>query len=148
MPGAPANYGTLLSPQQVQLPRPGVLKGKWVLVQFDAAQCSEACEHKLYFMRQVRRAMGREVGRVERLWLLTDEGQPRPEVLAAIEGTVVVPARVVPDAERRFPAEAAQTDHVFLVDPLGNVMMRFPKDPDPVRVIKDLQRVLRLSRFG
>lgn len=147
-PGVAANYGTLLPPKPVALPQPGLLKGKWVLVQFDATACAEPCERKLYFMRQVRRAMGRDMGRVGRLWLTTDEGAVRPEVLAAIEGTVVAPERTVPDARQHFPAEGAVTEHLFLVDPIGNVMMRFPKDADPARVIKDLQRVLRLSRFG
>lgn len=147
-PGATANYGTLVPPKPVVLPQPGLLKGKWVLVQFDATACGEACERKLYIMRQARRATGREMDRVARLWLTTDEGAVRPELLAAIEGTVVAPQRAVGDPAANFPAEGALTDHLFLVDPLGNVMMRFPKEPDPNRLIKDLQRVLRLSRFG
>ena len=59
-----------------------------------------------------------------------------PELLAAIEGTHV--ARV---EDPRFARE-----HVYLVDPLGNLMLRFPRDPDPSRMIKDLQRLLRYSR--
>ena len=39
-------------------------------------------------------------------------------------------------------------DHIYLVDPLGNLMLRFPRDPDPSRMIKDLQRLLRYSRIG
>ena len=47
-----------------------------------------------------------------------------------------------------FPADGAVTDHIYLVDPLGNLMMRFPREPDPSRVIKDLQRLLKVSGFG
>ena len=71
-PGTTGNYGTLLRPQQVALPAAGELKGKWVLVQFDGGACDAGCERKLYFMRQVRRAQGKEMQRMARLWLLTD----------------------------------------------------------------------------
>jgi ferric-dicitrate binding protein FerR (iron transport regulator) len=147
-PGSAGNYGTLLRPQPVALPAAGALKGKWVLVQFDGGACDAACERKLYFMRQVRRAQGREMERVARLWLLTDSVQPAPRLLQAIEGTVVAPRNGIDAANGAFPAEGAVTDHIYLVDPLGNLMMRFPKDPDPARVIKDLQRLLRASSFG
>lgn len=143
-PGNPGNYGTLLAPRPVTLPAAGGLKGKWVLVQFDGGACDAGCERKLYIMRQVRRAQGREMPRVARLWLVTDAVTPRAQLLAAIEGTVLAPA----PAGAVFPAEGSVTDHIYLVDPLGNLMMRFPRDPDPTRVIKDLQRLLRASSFG
>ena len=143
-PGTAGNYGTLLTPKPVALPVPGELKGKWVLVQFDGGACDAGCERKLYFMRQVRRAQGREMPRVARLWLVTDAAQPRAELLAAIEGTVVAPA----PAGASFPAERSVTDHLYLVDPLGNLMMRFPRDPDPTKVINDIRRLLRASSFG
>ena len=144
VPGTTGNYGTLLPPRQVALPASGALKGKWVLVQFDGGACNAGCERKLYFMRQVRRAQGREMERVARLWLLTDAVQPSARLVAAIEGTVVAPL----PAGAGFPAEDARADHLYLVDPLGNLMMRYPREPDPARVIKDLQRLLKVSRFG
>jgi len=144
-PGTAGNYGTLLTPRPVVLPAAGELKGKWVLVQFDGGACDAGCERKLYFMRQVRRAQNREMQRVARLWLLTDQVQPKPELLKAIEGTVVAPRAGIDAA---FPAERSVTEHIYLVDPLGNLMMRFPREPDPARVIKDLQRLLKASSFG
>jgi hypothetical protein len=146
VPGAAGNYGTLLAPRPVALPALAALKGKWVLVQFDGGACAAACERKLYFMRQVRRAQGREMARVERLWLLTDATQPAPALLAAIEGTVISGEGAALAAS--FPAERAATEHIYLVDPLGNLMMRFPSDPDPSRVIKDLKHLLKFSGFG
>ena len=141
-PGTASNYGELIAPRPAPL---GELRGNWVLVIFDAAACDAYCEKKLYFMRQVRRAQGKDMDRVERLWLLTDGGKPRAEVLAAIEGTrVSVPQD--PSVPGSFPGNPA--DHIYLVDPLGNLMMRFPRDPDPSRMIKDLQRLLKYSRIG
>jgi len=145
VPGTTGNYGTLLAPRPVALPLPGALKGKWVLVQFDGGACDARCERKHYFMRQVRRAQGKEMQRIARLWLVTDGVPPRPELLAAIEGTIAIPSGALAAA---FPAEGAVTDHIYLLDPLGNLMMRFPRDPDPSRVIKDLQRLLKVSSFG
>jgi hypothetical protein len=145
-PGTTANYGELVTP-----PRPlggppfDALRGKWVLVSFDAAACDAYCERKLYFMRQVRRAQGKDQDRVERLWVLTDDGRPRAQLLAAIEGTRV--ERNVALAAR-FPAAASHADHLYVVDPLGNLIMRYPRDPDPSRMLKDLQRLLRLSQVG
>jgi len=144
-PGTTGNYGTLLAPRPAALPPLAALKGKWVLVQFDGGACDTACERKHYFMRQVRRAQGREMPRVERLWLLTDNVPPRAGLLAALEGAVITPAGA---AAAEFPAERSVADHIYLVDPLGNLMMRFPADPDPSRVIKDLKHLLKVSGFG
>jgi hypothetical protein len=142
--GTTGNYGELLPPRPVALPTSAALKGKWILVQFDAAACAAGCERKLYFMRQVRRAQGKEMERVARLWLLTDAAAPSAELRAAIEGTLIAPASGRTD----FPLDKPLASHIFLVDPLGNLMMRFPSDPDPARVIKDLQRLLKASGFG
>ena len=137
-PGGAGNYGELLTPRPLQGAPFDALRGKWVLVSFDAAACDAYCERKLYFMRQVRRAQGKNMERVERLWALTDSGQPKAELLSAIDGTKVVGYRH-PDFS---------PDHIYVVDPLGNLMMRYPRDPDPSRMIKDLQRLVKGSRVG
>jgi hypothetical protein len=136
-PGGASNHGELLAPKPVSGFQP--LRGKWVLVMFDAAACDPYCERKLYFMRQVRRAQGKNMDRVERLWAITDGGKPRGELLAAIEGTRIESR----ETDGAFPGNAV--DHIYLVDPLGNLMMRFPRDPDPSKMIKDLQRLLKYS---
>jgi hypothetical protein len=145
-PGATGNYGMLIPPRPVRAAPFELLKGKWVLVQFDRAGCNTYCELKHYYMRQVRRALGKDMLRVERLWIVTDAALPPAALLAAIEGTQVTQGG--PDVAAAFPAERSVADHIYLVDPLGNLMMRFPRDPDPSRMIKDLQRLLKLSRFG
>ena len=146
-PGATGNYGTLLSPQPVAAAPLAALRGRWVLVQFDGGACDSGCERKLYIMRQIRRAQGGEMGRVERLWFVTDGVQPRAELLAAIAGTEVVLGAAA-QAAAFPPGEGSVKDHIFLVDPIGNLMMRFPRDPDPSRMIKDLQHLLKVSQFG
>ena len=145
-PGATSNYGELITPARPLGGAPlEALRGKWVLVSFDAAACDAYCEKKLYFMRQVRRAQGKDQDRVARLWLLTDAGRPRGELLNAIEGTRVERAGALPT---QFPAMATPADHIYVIDPLGNLMLRFPREPDPSRMLKDLQRLLSVSKIG
>lgn len=141
--GSRGNYGELIAPRTLSAPPFGELRGKWVLVTFDAAACDAYCEKKLYYMRQLRKAQGKDEARVERLWLVTDRGAPRPELAAAIEGTRIAP---VAESAQGFPGDP--TDHIYLVDPLGNLMLRFPRDPDPSKMLKDLQRLLKYSRVG
>jgi hypothetical protein len=138
--GRTANYGELLAPQPLAGPL-APLRGKWVLVTLDPAACGPHCERKLYIVRQVRRAQGKNAERVERLWLLADGGTPRPELVAALAGSRIATA----DAAL---AGALAGDHIYLVDPLGNLMMRFPADPDGKRMIQDLERLLKYSSFG
>ena len=142
--GRTANYGELLTPRPLSAEPFAPLRGKWVLVTFDEAACDAACEKKLYFLRQIWRAQGKNMDRVERLWIVTDGGAPRPELAAAIEGTRVARTGAVHAAS--FPGVAR--DHIYVVDPLGNLMMRFPRDPDPSRVIKDIKHLLKFSGFG
>lgn len=154
--GSAGNYGTLVSPTPVPdqaltgldgRPLSGSLRGKWVLVQFDAPGCDADCERKLYYMRQVRRALGQNMERVARLWVLTEDGRPAVQLLDAVSGTVV--AR---PGDARFAAAfgppARRVEHIYLVDPMGNLMMRFPRDPDPSKMLKDLQRLLKYSQSG
>jgi cytochrome oxidase Cu insertion factor (SCO1/SenC/PrrC family) len=142
---SPGNYGELIEVRMLSGSPFAELRGKWVLVTFDAAACDAACEKKLYFMRQIRTAQHKDMGRVERVWVLTDAGAPRAELLTAIEGTRIAAQKDVA-AAKDFPGNAV--DHVYVVDPLGNLMMRFPRDPDPSRMLKDLKRLLRLSQVG
>ena len=115
------------------------LRGRWILVSVDASACDAWCEKKLYYLRQLRRAQGKDMERVERLWLVTDQGAPRAELLRAFEGTRIAPARRLDD----FPGQPV--DHIYLVDPLGNLMMRYPRDADPSKMLKDLQRLMRVA---
>jgi hypothetical protein len=138
-PGKPSNYGELLAPKPVAGFE--ALHGKWVLVSFDAPACNAYCERKLYLMRQVRRAQGKDMDRVERVWVLTDAREPRREILPGIEGT-----RLLRVPASGFPGHAV--DHIYMLDPYGNLMLRFPRDPDPSRMIKDLERLLKYTPRG
>jgi hypothetical protein len=141
--GRTGNYGELLSPRPLAGPL-APLRGKWVLVTLDPAACGPRCERKLYIVRQVRRAQGQRAERVERLWLLTDGGTPRAELVAALDGSRVASADAA--LSKAFPGDALA--YIYLVDPLGNLMMRFPAEPEAKRMIQDLERLLKYSSVG
>lgn len=139
--GSTGNYGELIAPRPLAGPVFEPLRGKWILVTLDAPSCDEYCERKLYYMRQIRTATGKDQARIERMWILTQPGSPAPNTVSRFEGT-----RIASGAAETFPGRVE--DHIYLVDPVGNLMMRFPRDPDPSRMLKDLQRLLRYSRVG
>jgi len=159
-PQGQAAYGQLLQPQR---PLPAIaatdragaavdlrsLKGQWLLVSVAGAACDALCERQLYLVRQLRETLGREKARLDRVWLI-DDAAPVPERLAnGLAGATVLR---VPPAELAAwlpPATGHQlAEHIFLVDPLGNLMMRFPARMDAAGAAKakrDLERMLRAS---
>lgn len=153
-PASRINYGTLL-PQRT-LPDVALtladgtidataLRGKWVLLVVDAAACPQSCAQKLYATRQARTMQGRERDRVGRIWLVTDESLPAPELRAAHPDLIV--ARAAPRLLAALPdSDPAQA--IWLVDPLGNLVLRYPADPDIKRLHKDIARLLYASGIG
>ncbi len=155
-PERTVNYGELIEPRPLPDPplataggapfRLSHLKGKWVLVSLDGGRCEAYCESKLLYMRQLRLTQGKNMDRIERLWLVSDDVRPRGATALVEEGTRV--ARAGAELVAAFPAPASAADHIYLVDPLGNLMMRFPRDPEPRLMIKDLARLLKASQVG
>jgi cytochrome oxidase Cu insertion factor (SCO1/SenC/PrrC family) len=119
------------------------LRGRWVLLAGDRGGCDTACERKLYATRQARTMQGRDQDRLVRAWLFTGDAMPAPEVLAQHPGLVV--ARVPAGALAALPGGERA---IYLIDPLGNLVLRFPGDPDINGIAKDLSRLLRASRIG
>ena len=137
-PLAPARSGGLAS-----------LQGRWVMLVVAPGACDAGCRQRLYEIRQVRLTTGKDRDRVERAWIIPDDAAPDPALLAQHEGLVLMRSDAATLA-RLLPTDpgTAVTDHIYIVDPLGNLMMRFPKDADPNRMKKDLARLLRASRVG
>jgi cytochrome oxidase Cu insertion factor (SCO1/SenC/PrrC family) len=156
-PSRQVNYGELITPQPLPDARLALadgtpfpwhrLKGKWVLAMADSGNCDLYCQRKLLYMRQVRLAQGKEMDRVERAWLITDDANPVPAVVAEYRGTWPIRARGSAFLNL-FPVRGALADHIYVIDPHGNLMMRFPRDADPRKIVKDIARLLRISRIG
>lgn len=132
--------------------------GRWLMVHIGPSACAEACKQELWLMRQIRLTTGRERERVERLWLLTDDGTPDPALIAEHEGIWVARLGQIPATDAlvanwlSVAASAVKASggasNIWVVDPLGNLMMRFPDNPDPNGMKKDMNRLLKASRIG
>lgn len=159
--GGSTNYGTLIEPQrpisaalvvkdEAGKPVPlASLRGRWLMVSVDRSACAQACATKLYFMRQIRATQGGERERVATVWLRTDADA----IPDAIERAYPDTRKLIADPAALaawLPVEAgtSDTDHIYLVDPNGNLMMRFPKDPDPSKVKSDITKLLKWSSIG
>lgn len=161
MPTERNNYGTLLDPQ-VPVPPPAALRlttldgepfdlqgerGQWLMLSVDGAECPDDCARKLFIMRQTHASTGKNVVRIERVWLITDDA-PVPEVVQeAYKGTLML--RVEDPAQlQEFLGPYPLDRHIWMIDPLNNLMMRFPEDPDPTDLRRDLGRLLFASQVG
>ena len=159
-PEARRHYGELVTPQ-LDLPAASALnlqgqsvdlkslKGQWLLVAVGSGNCKEACQENLYFQRQLREIMGKEKDRMERVWVLTDDAPVDAALLPALNQAHVL--RVPPDTVKIWLSPAAGQaveDHLYVIDPMGHFMMRFPAHMDVAgasKAKKDLDRLMRAS---
>lgn len=160
-PDARSNYGALIDPQR---PMPALhlkmldgrafdnaqMRGRWVMLMVAGGDCAAACTDRLYHLRQVRLTTGKDRDRVLRVWLIPDAAPLPTTVIREYDGTEML---------RADPAEIASwltvngttdgyADHIYMVDPLGNLMMQFPRDADPNKTKRDVAKLLRASRIG
>lgn len=162
------NYGTILDPQRPvpagsALPLHTLenqpfnlnsLHGKWILISADQAACPESCVKKLFILRNSHASQGKNVERLSRVWFITDDGLPPDQVVAAYQGTHMLRADPAQLAAWLAPKatpeqiEQALAAPMWIVDPLGNLMMQFPEDADPISVRNDLSKLIKNSRIG
>lgn len=152
------NYGELIEPQK---PIPSLmvqdlngnavnlqsLKDQWLLISVSGAACNAQCQHHLYLQRQLREGLGKDKDRVEWLWLITDDAPIDKALLPALKTATVLR---ISQAQLATWLDASTqknlSDHLYLVDPIGNWMMRFPPQADmanAAKVKKDIEKVLR-----
>jgi len=153
------NYGELIDPQRPlpnwsgtnaqgqQVPLTS-LKDQWLLVSVADSACAEACQQHLYLQRQLRETLGREKDRLDWVWLRTGNStlsEPLKQATAAAQ-VLHVDAQALGTWLQPAPGQKIE-DHLYVVDPLGNWMMRFPANLDPAQAKRDLDRLLRASAF-
>ena len=156
------NFGELINPQRPLPPLTASnlqgtpvslqsLKGQWLFVSVAGAACDALCKQNLYLQRQLRESLGKEKDRVDWVWLVTDDAPVSAELVPALKDATVlrVPAA---DLAQWLQAEPGRQlpEQLYLVDPLGNWMMRFPPELTPegaVKVKRDLDRLMRAAQF-
>ena len=149
-------HGILL-PEPRTLP-PGVMilsggatadfTGKWSLLQVGRGDCDDRCKETLYRTRQVRRALGKELSRVQRFFISTG-GQPDAGFLAVEHAGLLVLADGLASRDTALATlgQFAEGD-VFIADPRGNVVMRFPAGTAMKDMHEDLALLLKASQIG
>jgi hypothetical protein len=156
------NHGELIQPQRT-IPTMEVsklngekvalnsLKGQWLLVSVADAACDEACQKHLYFQRQLRESLGKEKDRIEWVWLATGDAPVDDKLMPALSQATVLRMSSQSISEWLQPSEGRQLpEHLYVVDPMGNWMMRFPPGIDlaaAAKAKKDLDKLLRASAF-
>jgi len=151
-----ANYGELLLPPATIAEHALVradgsafrfseMKDRWILVASGPGQCAGECIAKVHAMRQVRLALGRNASRVARVFVVDDVATPDRTAFAPQEDLVIA---VTPRGLLLPPGAANDRAHIYLVDPRGNVMMRWPANPQLRGMLKDLERLLKASQIG
>ena len=148
-PKAQVNDGELVAMQLTDGSPFGLerLRGKWVLLIADGGNCAADCAKKLFTIRQLRLAQGREMNRIERVWLINDSATPAAGAVEPFAGTWLVRA-AGSDLLKALPAENGVERFIYLADPLGNLVLRYPLDADPSLIIKDITRLLKTSGIG
>jgi hypothetical protein len=159
-PEAKRSYGELIEPQRpipsitgtdlagkaVSLP---TLQGQWLLVSVASGACDAECERHLYLQRQLREGLGKDKGRLDWVWLVPDNVPVRDALKPALQQAIVLRVDAGQLAQWLSPASGRQlADHLYMVDPMGHWMMRFPPTTDAAgaaRVRKDLERLMRAS---
>lgn len=149
------NYGELIDPQRPMPDLTGTdmqdrprslrsLKDQWLLISVADSACNDACEKHLYLSRQLRESLGKEKDRVDWVWFRTGESDVPKGLMAGLSTAQVLKLDPGALAEWLQPEAGQQlTDHLYLVDPMGNWMMRFPANADPAKARKDLERLMR-----
>lgn len=160
-PSGRTNYSELIQPTraipaalplhtlQGQAQAATSLHGQWLLIAVGPSACIEACEQRLYMQRQLRQMLGRDRDRLDKVWFVTDELPVKPELLTAIGSvepvTILRAGREALAAWLQPAPGQALEDHLYIVDPMGEWMMRAPANADPTRLKKDLERLMRGS---
>ncbi len=154
VPESRSNFGALIEPVvelREALPGSPALAagdGKWLMALTVSTDCDEACRAALLKLRQTRLMLGREMDRVIRVFL---HGETAPDTLF-IEGEHAG-LETFNDNELATLLEGARPEDqapggIYLVDPLGNLVMYFPPDLDPRDKVDDIKHLLKLSSIG
>ncbi len=153
-PAGQTNHGELIQP-----PRPlslrgqaAVLGGKWSLVYVGAGTCDEDCRSTLHYIRQTWLGLAQLMPRVQQVFLVTADccddawlESEHPQLIAINLGRPGDPDAAAVLAQ--FPPERRRAG-IFVVDPKGNLMMRYDAHAEPRGLHQDLEKLLKLSHIG
>ena len=127
---------------------------KWRLISFVGKDCDEQCETRLFETRQIHTLLAKDQHRLMRMFVhLEPAGDP---LLKLIEQTHPNVIHVNGDADTIIDALGANVregagimnNETYIMDPMGNVMMRFTQDQPNKEFLYDLKKLLKASQIG
>jgi hypothetical protein len=145
-PAVPLPPTALITPDGGRLD-PDFLHGHWSLLYVAPGDCGPGCREALHDSRQGRLALGRMMDRLQRVLLYRGQ-PPDPAFVRTQHPDMLVASLAGPGAEAFRAALPSAEEGFWLVDPLGNVMMRYPPDASADGMLKDIKKLLRVSRIG
>jgi hypothetical protein len=169
LPGGRVNAGELVDPVRplpsLALPRwdtgstdPNFLRGKWTFLYVAQGACGQPCRMRLYDTRQVRLALDRDMNRVQRVFIAATDccdaqflHAQHPDLITIRAGAAAAPLLALLPGRDSAPAADGSREEgprVYLVDPLGNLMMSYAADVKSRGMLEDMKRLLRLSSIG
>ncbi len=151
-PPMPVPEIALSTPEGIQHPA-DLLRGKWTLVYVGSGQCDARCREALVLMRQTRLALNDDMTRVQRLFLVTQDCCDETYLAAEHAGLLVATLDESADAVKSVFAAATpeplpEAGRIYIVDPLGNLMMSYARDAERKGLLKDLKKLLKFSHIG
>jgi hypothetical protein len=162
-PGGHVNHGDLVEPPKIlpalALPladagttKTDFLQHKWTFLYVGAGACLGDCRTRLYDTRQVRLALNRDMDRVQRVFMASGDSDL---VMLRADHPDLITVRVTPAADpllevlsQAAGAPALTADRVYVIDPLGNLMMSYAPGSPPKGMLEDMKRLLGLSHVG
>lgn len=133
------------------------LTPKWRMMFFAAASCNEVCQQQLFNMRQINIALGKNQDRVQHAVIHFEKADSGFQTLLSAEYENTIQLYTDKDklliqsqaeADAPFAVDMSDKSFIYLMDPLGNIMMRFPADLNPKLILKDIKKLLKISRIG
>jgi cytochrome oxidase Cu insertion factor (SCO1/SenC/PrrC family) len=160
-PAGRVNAGALIDParplpalalplRQGGVTDPQFLKGKWTFLYVQQGKCTDGCQRHLYDTRQVRTALDRDMDRVQRVFIGDADCCDLQALHAMHPDLIAIPASPADEAllEQLPRAAADKSERIYLIDPLGNLMMFYEAGANPKGMLDDMKRLLGLSHIG
>jgi hypothetical protein len=116
------------------------VSGKWLVILAAPGSCDERCRHALYLTRQARTAQGRNMARIDRLWLITDTTAPAADLMAAHPDLVLIRAT---EGKVLQLLGGGENRYINLVDRRGLLVFRYADDPEPKAFIRELGKLIK-----
>ncbi len=124
-------------------------KGRWVIFNvIDSPDCEQECRLSIHKTKQIRLMMNKDLTRIRRGALLLVDADGEKAKTWWEDDSRLLRVKATPVLVKKIKNTAITHGMLIIMDPLGNMMMRYQTDFDPYDVKADLMKLLRISQIG